>query len=43
MRSLGGVLFGHKCLGLMDTFVKDEVVQEMPIMEYIKENDPFMV
>lgn len=33
VRSLGGVLFWHKCLGLMDTFVKEEVVWEMPIME----------
>lgn len=42
VRSLEGMLFWHKCLGLMNTFVKDELAQEVPIMEEIKQDDPFM-
>lgn len=37
MRSPRGVLFSHECLGLMNTFVKDEVAQVVPIMEYVKQ------
>lgn len=43
MRGRGGrVLYWHKCLGLMNKFVKDEEAGEMPAKEYIKLKDPFM-
>lgn len=42
LRSLTGVLFWHKCLGLMNVFVKDEVTRVVLLMKYIKQNEPFM-
>lgn len=33
--------FWHKCLGLMNSFFKDEVERKVLMMEYIKQNDPF--
>lgn len=39
VRMLGHVLFLHKCLDLMDKFVKNEATWETPIMEYVKRKD----
>lgn len=42
MRTRGEVLYWYKCLDLMNKFIKDEVMMEMPVKEYIKAKDSFM-
>lgn len=42
LRSLGGVLFWYKCLGPINTFIKDETMRLVPVLEFIKKRDPFI-
>lgn len=42
VRTPDGVLYWRNCLDLMEKFVKDEGLQEMPAKEYTKRKDPFM-
>lgn len=37
MRTRGEVLYWYKCLDLMNKFIKDEVMMEMPVKVYQSE------
>lgn len=37
-----GILFWYKCLGPMYAFDKDDTTREIPVLEFIKQRDPFI-